>query len=104
MALCCSKERCIHVGGCVHAKSPVVDLERFRGDRDSMGGGDWFDVMLETSPTAMGVISALEGRYVRANQPLADMFGMTVEEVLSCDPYALAQRITHPDELVAEQK
>jgi two-component system cell cycle sensor histidine kinase/response regulator CckA len=63
----------------------------------------WFAVMLETSPTAMGIISALEGRYVRANQPLADLFGMTIDELLASDPYALAQRITHPDEMVAEQ-
>jgi two-component system, cell cycle sensor histidine kinase and response regulator CckA len=64
----------------------------------------WFDVLLETSPTAMGVISALEGRYLRANQPLADLFGMTIDEVLACDPYQLAQRTAHPEDLVAEQK
>jgi two-component system cell cycle sensor histidine kinase/response regulator CckA len=64
----------------------------------------WFDVLLETSPTAIGIIATHEGRYVRANQALADLFGMTVAEVLAADPYALAQRITHPDEIVAEQK
>ena len=60
--------------------------------------------MLQTSPIAMGIISALENRYVRANQPLGDLFGMTIDEILACDPYSLAQRVTHPDEIVAEQK
>jgi PAS domain S-box-containing protein len=64
----------------------------------------WFEVMLATSPVGMGVISALEGRYVRANQPLADLLGLTMAELLAVDPYALAQQMTHPDELVAEQK
>ena len=64
----------------------------------------WFDVLLRTSPIAMGIISGLEGRYVRANQPLADLLGIGIDELLSGDPYAIAQRITHPDDLVAEQK
>ena len=65
----------------------------------------WFTVMVDTSPTAMGVISALQGRYVRANQALAELFGLrTVAELLATDPYSLAQRTTHPDEIVAEQK
>jgi PAS domain S-box-containing protein len=51
----------------------------------------------------MGVISSVENRYLRANAPLADLFGMTIEEILATDPYSLARRITHPDEMVAEQ-
>ncbi len=63
----------------------------------------WLDVLFETSPTAMAVISTFENRYVRANQPMADLIGTTVDDVLTCDPFSLALRITHPDELVAEQ-
>src|SRR5882672_7198163 len=64
----------------------------------------WLEVMLETSPIAMGIISSAEGRYVRANQSLADLLGLALEELLASDPYSIAQSITHPDELVAEQK
>ncbi len=63
----------------------------------------WFDVALETSTIGMGIISSLEGSYVRANQALADLLGMTVPEILAADPYSVALRITHPDDLVAEQ-
>ena len=64
----------------------------------------WFDVILETSPIAIGIISALENRYVRVNRRMADLVGMTVDEVLACDPYRFALETAHPDELVAEQK
>jgi two-component system cell cycle sensor histidine kinase/response regulator CckA len=64
----------------------------------------WFDLLLETSPIAMGVISALENRYLRVNRRMADLVGMTVDELLACDPYRLALETAHPDELVAEQK
>jgi two-component system cell cycle sensor histidine kinase/response regulator CckA len=64
----------------------------------------WFDVLVDTSATGMGIISSLENRYVRANRALADMFGMSIEEILGSDPYVLAQELTHPDEIVAEQK
>jgi PAS domain S-box-containing protein len=66
-------------------------------------GGAWFQAVIETSPMGIGVISSVENRYVRANQALADLFGMTVEEILAIDPYTLAHRVTHPDEMVAEQ-
>ena len=56
----------------------------------------WFDTMVDTSPTAMGVISALEGRYVRANQPMCDLLGMTRDELLAIDPVSnQRRRITH---------
>jgi PAS domain S-box-containing protein len=63
----------------------------------------WFEVACETSPVGMGLISAIENRYVRANGPLAELFGRSVEEILATDPYTMAQRVTHPDEMVAEQ-
>jgi PAS domain S-box-containing protein len=64
----------------------------------------WFDVLVDTSTIGLGVISSLENRYLRANQALADLFGMSVAEILAGDPYAMAQRSTHPDDKVAEQK
>jgi two-component system cell cycle sensor histidine kinase/response regulator CckA len=63
----------------------------------------WLDVIFATSPIGMGIISALEGRYVRANQRLADLLGIAVADLLAGDPYSIAQRITHPDDIVAEQ-
>ena len=63
----------------------------------------WLDVLFETSPVAMAVISAAENRCVRANQALAELYGMTIAEILDCDPFSLALRITHPDDLVGEQ-
>jgi PAS domain S-box-containing protein len=65
---------------------------------------DWLEVAFATSPIGIGVISSTENRYVRVNQRLADLFGMTPDEILATDPYTLAQLITHPDEMVAEQK
>jgi PAS domain S-box-containing protein len=64
----------------------------------------WFDVLVETSAAGLGIISASENRYVRANEALADIFGLTVPQILAADPYELAQQLTHPDEIVAEQK
>jgi PAS domain S-box-containing protein len=64
----------------------------------------WLDLVLETSPVAMGIISALDSRYVRVNRAMAELVGMSVAEILSCDPYRLALQTTHPDDLVAEQK
>jgi two-component system, cell cycle sensor histidine kinase and response regulator CckA len=64
----------------------------------------WFDVALESTTIGMGVISSLEGRYLRVNQPLAELLGMTIAELLAADPYAVALRITHPEDLVVEQK
>jgi two-component system cell cycle sensor histidine kinase/response regulator CckA len=78
---------------------PSAPAEALRADLQAC-----FDATFETSATAMGIISCVENRYVRANQPLADLLGMTREEVLASDPYVLAQATTHPDDLVAEQK
>lgn len=64
----------------------------------------WLDVLFETSPVAMGVISAFGNRYVRANQAMAELYGMSIEEIRNSDPFSTALRITHPDELVAEQR
>jgi two-component system, cell cycle sensor histidine kinase and response regulator CckA len=65
---------------------------------------EWFDVAFETSSVAMSVISIFEVRVVRVNAAMARLYGMSVEEVLSADPFKLALKITHPDDLVAEQK
>ncbi|MGO9836665.1 MAG: ATP-binding protein [Polyangiaceae bacterium] len=64
----------------------------------------WLNVLFATSPVALGIISVFENRYVRANPAMAELFGMSVEEILNSDPFSMALRITHPDELVAEQK
>jgi PAS domain S-box-containing protein len=60
--------------------------------------------LLETSPIAVGIISAHESRYVRVNQAMADLLGLSIAEISRRDPYRLAVQITHPDDLVAEQK
>jgi two-component system, cell cycle sensor histidine kinase and response regulator CckA len=65
---------------------------------------EWFNITLETAPTALGIISTLENRYVRANQPLADLLGMTIDDLLVCDPFEVGQRTAHPDDLIVEQK
>jgi two-component system cell cycle sensor histidine kinase/response regulator CckA len=64
----------------------------------------WFDALVDSSQIAIGVISSIENRYVRANQPLADLFGMSVDEILAGEPYKLGVQLTHPDELITEQK
>ena len=64
----------------------------------------WFDTLFEASPVAMAVISAEENRCVRANQALADLYGMTIAEIMNADPFTLALRITHPDDLPVEQE
>ena len=63
----------------------------------------WLDVLFETSPIGIGIISTLDNRYVRANQELARICGLSVEEFLTTDPFTLGLRVTHPDELLAEQ-
>jgi PAS domain S-box-containing protein len=64
----------------------------------------WFDALVDTSPIAVGVISGHEGRYVRANENLAELLGIPLPELLASDPYSVALRVTHPEDLVKEQK
>jgi len=64
---------------------------------------DWLDALVETSPTAIGVISVHQNRYVRANAAMVELYGMSLEELLAADPFTLAVRLTHPDDLDAEQ-
>ncbi len=63
----------------------------------------WLEVLFETSPIAMGIISGAENRCIRVNQAMADLYGMPVDEILNSDPFSLAMRITHPDDVVPEQ-
>jgi PAS domain S-box-containing protein len=63
----------------------------------------WFDALLESSPTAIGVISLLENRYVRANPALLELYAISLEELLRTDPFSMALRLAHADDLVAEQ-
>ncbi|MEO8179337.1 MAG: ATP-binding protein [Deltaproteobacteria bacterium] len=64
----------------------------------------WYEGLIESSPTGIGLMSALENRYVMANPALLELYGMSLEELLSIDPFTMALRVTHPDDLVAEQK
>jgi len=63
----------------------------------------WLEVLFETSPVAMAIVSSAENRCVRVNQALADLYGMSVAEIMSSDPFSLAMRITHPEDVVREQ-
>jgi PAS domain S-box-containing protein len=65
---------------------------------------EWLDVLFETSPVAMGIVSTLENRCVRVNQAMADLYGMPIEEILGADPYSMALKITHPEDVVEERK
>jgi PAS domain S-box-containing protein len=64
----------------------------------------WLDALFVTSNAAMAVISTFEGRYLRVNDAMLEMFGMAREELLGADPFPLAFRISHPDDIPAEQK
>ena len=64
----------------------------------------WLDTLFESSPIAIGVVSAFDNRYLRANQALAELYDIPVDEILRSDPFSLAMRLTHPEDLVAEQK
>ncbi len=64
----------------------------------------WLDAAFATSAVAMSVVSCHELRCLRVNAAMAELYGMTVDEVLRSDPFTLALAITHPDDLVAEQK
>ena len=63
----------------------------------------WLAAIFDTSPMAMAIISGQTNRCVRANQALADFYGMTLEEIFNTDPFTLALKVTHPDDLVIEQ-
>jgi two-component system cell cycle sensor histidine kinase/response regulator CckA len=63
----------------------------------------WLDALFATSTAAMAVISTFEGRYLRANAAMVELLGIPLEELLSSDPFAIGHRITHPDDLAAEQ-
>jgi PAS domain S-box-containing protein len=64
----------------------------------------WFDTLLENSHAGLAIISTLSNRYVRANQALSDLYGIPVAEILACEPFSMALRVTHPDDIVPEQK
>jgi two-component system cell cycle sensor histidine kinase/response regulator CckA len=63
----------------------------------------WLDALFATSTAAMAVISTFEGRYLRANAAMVELLGIPLAELLSSDPFAIGHRITHPDDLAAEQ-
>ena len=63
----------------------------------------WLDALFATSTAAMAVISTFEGRYLRANAAMVELLGIPLAELLSSDAFAIGHRITHPDDLAAEQ-
>jgi PAS domain S-box-containing protein len=63
----------------------------------------WLDALFSTSTAAMAIISTFEGRYVRANAQMVELLDIPEAE-LSADPFGIAHRITHPDDLAAEQQ
>lgn len=63
----------------------------------------WLDALFATSTAAMAVISTFEGRYLRANAAMVELLGIPLAELLSSDPFAIGHRITHADDLAAEQ-
>ena len=64
---------------------------------------DWFDVLVDHGPAAMGVICAVENRCIRANQALARLYGLSLEQILNTDPFSLSVQVTHPEDLPREQ-
>jgi two-component system cell cycle sensor histidine kinase/response regulator CckA len=80
--------------------APASSEETSSGTPSSL---PWVDALIDASPTAMGFISSRENRYVRANEALLELYGIPRDELLNTDPYTLALRITHPDDLVPEQ-
>jgi two-component system, cell cycle sensor histidine kinase and response regulator CckA len=63
----------------------------------------WLDALFATSTAAMAAISTFEGRYLRVNTAMLELFGMTREELLEADPFTLGFRLSHPDDIPAEQ-
>ncbi len=77
--------------------------------RDESSGGPsdvvrWFDSLAEFSPAGIGVICVHENRYVRTNPALLELYGLTRDQVFGSDPFSIALQLSHPDDLVAEQK
>src|SRR5579872_869613 len=64
---------------------------------------DWLELLFVQSPVGLGIISSTESRCVRANDALARIYGMPVEDILAADPFTLALKITHPEDLPREQ-
>jgi two-component system cell cycle sensor histidine kinase/response regulator CckA len=64
----------------------------------------WLNALFATSAAAMAVVSTFEGRYVRANAAMVELLGISLEELLSSDPFAIGHRTAHPDDLAAEQQ
>jgi PAS domain S-box-containing protein len=60
--------------------------------------------LLEASPVAIAVVSLFENRYLRANRALSELLGIPLAEILETDPFSLGYKVTHPDDLVAEQQ
>src|SRR5690606_11134967 len=52
----------------------------------------------------MMCVSAIEGRYLFANEAFARIIGWTVDEILSGDAYHIWVTVTHPDDLEVERR
>jgi len=64
---------------------------------------EWFSAAFDSSPVAMSVVSAAESRYVRVNHAMEVLVGRSREEILAADPYSFSIKITHPDDLFADE-
>jgi two-component system, cell cycle sensor histidine kinase and response regulator CckA len=81
----------------LRANPPSSDL--FAADSNH-----WWHAGLQSTHIAIGIISLYDNRYVRANAAMARMCGVTLEELFELDPFTLALRVTHPDEMEQEQR
>lgn len=71
---------------------------------DSVDANSWVDAALRSQHIAVAVISLFENRYIRANLAMAAICGVSLDELFNIDPFTLALRVTHPDELEEEQQ
>jgi len=85
----------------------AIGAAALRGASADVGSADansWIEAALQSSHIAVGVISLFENRYVRANPAMAAICGVSLDELFNIDPFTLALRVTHPDELAEEQQ
>ncbi|HLV67955.1 MAG TPA: PAS domain-containing protein, partial [Polyangiaceae bacterium] len=85
-----------------------TELARVCAERDELArrlkDAERYRTAVDVAQIPIMCVSAIEGRYLFANQAFANAIGWTVDEILSGDAYQIWLDVTHPDDLEVERR
>ena len=71
---------------------------------ETLASAEHYRNAIDAAPIGIICVSGASGKYVFVNEAFARMIGRTREEVLQTDPYEIAVKATHPDDVVVSRE